>query len=490
MRKCGTLLHISSLPGNYGIGNFGNDAYAFVDFLKNSGQSLWQILPLGITSFGDSPYQSQSSFAGNPYFIDPEQLYKDGLVTRDMLESQKNNADFVDYGKLYRERYPFLRKAFSSFDTHSEKYEKFLKENESWLDNFALFMAIKSLHKNRALTDFEYKYKSRDESALKDIEKRYSDEINFWKIGQYYFFKQWFALKKYANKSGVEIIGDIPIYVAADSADVWENPGLFLLDDEYNPTLVAGCPPDSMSKQGQKWGNPIYNWEKMKEDDYLWWKKRFEMNASLYDYLRIDHFRGFSAYYEINAADETAERGQWKRGVGFDFFKKVKDSIGNTKIIAEDLGFIDDDVKVLLEKCGYPGMKILEFGFDEKKESVHLPHNYKRNTFAYTGTHDNDTFMSYYLSSEGDTQTFIRSYLDSSLFNDICFKAVRALFSSVADNVIIPMQDYLSLPAMARMNTPSSIGNNWRWRVHGADFNESLEQKILSIARLYDRTER
>ncbi|MBQ7821361.1 MAG: 4-alpha-glucanotransferase [Clostridia bacterium] len=488
MRNCGTLLHISSLPGEYGIGNFGTDAYSFVDFLKKSGQNLWQILPLGITGYGDSPYQSFSSFAGNPYFIDPEGLYKDGLITKDTLDNEKIRAERVDYGRLYRERYGLLKHAMSNFNTDDANYVEFCVKNAWWLDSFALFMTLKEVAGSKGMSEWEKEYRLKDKAALSNIESRYAQEISFWKITQYYFFKQWNDLRAYANANGVRVIGDIPIYVAADSADVWESPELFLVDAELEPKLMAGCPPDAFNDDGQLWGNPIYDWEAMRMDGYAWWKKRLAMTAKLYDLVRIDHFRGFCAYYTVEAGERTAKRGKWKEGPGNEFFEAVRNSLGNTGIIAEDLGFIDEPVRRLLQSCGFPGMKILEFGFDGNPDNEYLPHNYTKNCFAYTGTHDNDTFMSFYLKSDAKTKRYIRDYFNIDSSGDICYGAVRTLFASCADNVVIPLQDYIGVADAGRMNTPSSLGGNWVWRANISDFNDKLAERIYELAALYGRT--
>ncbi len=488
MRKCGTLLHISSLPGEFGIGTFGTGAYSFVDFLKKSGQNLWQILPLGVTGFGDSPYQSFSSFAGNPYFIDPTAFYKDGLITKDVLNFEKTDEASVDYGRLYVDRYKFLRQALSKFDINNPEYEEFCVKNALWLDSFAMFMTLKELAYGRGVSDWEKDYRQKDRGALEWVERSYAGEIKFWKICQFYFFKQWSELREYANKNGISIIGDIPIYVAADSADVWENPELFMVDADLSPKLVAGCPPDAFNADGQKWGNPIYDWEVMRMDEYAWWKRRLAMTAKLYDYVRIDHFRGFSSYYTIEADAPDAKNGVWREGPGMEFFESVKNSLGTVKIIAEDLGFIDEPVRELLKKCGYPGMKILEFGFDGNTDSEYLPHNYNKNCFAYTGTHDNETFMSFYMNSDTKTKRFIRDYLGLDATDDVCFGAIRALYASCADNVVIPMQDYIGLAERGRMNTPSVLGNNWLWRARETDFNDNLAEKIAELAALYGRT--
>lgn len=487
MRKAGTLLHISSLPGDFVIGNFGESAYSFVDFLKKSGQSLWQILPLGITGFGDSPYQSFSSFAGNPYFIDPETLYMEGLVAKEELEREKSDSIRVDYGKLYKTRYAFLRRAMSRFASSDSDYVEFCVKNASWLDGFAVFMTLKGLYGNTGLENFDREIKQKNKTVLKKIWDENREEIDFWKKTQYHFFKEWNALREYASLSGVKIIGDIPIYVAADSADVWEHPELFMVDAEMRVKLAAGCPPDAFNENGQFWGNPIYDWEAMRLDDFAWWKKRFAMMAKMYDYVRIDHFRGFAAYYSIPAKEKNAKSGTWEKGPGPEFFDSVKNSLGETEIIAEDLGFIDDDVRELLVACGFPGMKILEFAFDGNADNEYLPHNYSRNSVAYTGTHDNDTFMSFYIKSDERTRRIIREYLGADSVGDISFAAVRALFSSVADSVVVPLQDYIGIADEGRMNTPSLVGGNWCWRALRSDYNESLADLISNLASLYGR---
>lgn len=489
MRNCGTLLHISSLPSAYGIGDLGYGAYSFVDHLKKSGQGLWQILPLGMTGYGDSPYQSFSSFAGNPYFVDIEALYREGLIERDELERARIDSKRVDYGKLYRERYRLLRRAAGRFDRERADYIEFCVKNAWWLDSFALFMTLKELGGSGGLAEWKREHRHKDTAALERVLREHDEDISYRKIIQYYFFKQWGELREYANRQSVRIIGDIPIYACADSADVWENPELFMVDAELEPKLMAGCPPDAFNSDGQLWGNPVYDWEAMRMDGYAWWKRRFAMMARMYDILRIDHFRGFSAYYSIEAGSSNAKNGSWKRGPGLEFFESVKSSLSGVEIIAEDLGFIDDDVRRLLCDCGFPGMKILEFGFDGNSQNEYLPHNYTKNCFAYTGTHDNDTFMSFYLKSDARVKRQIRDYLNVGEDGDICAAAVRALFASCADNVVIPMQDHLSLTDDGRMNTPSSVGGNWCWRVELGELDDKLAERIYELAVLYDRCE-
>ena len=488
MRKCGTLLHISSLPSEYGIGDFGPCAYDFVDFLKISGQSLWQILPLGITGYGDSPYQSFSSFALNPYFISPEILCEEGYITKSELISERVPVEAVNYGLLYLNRYRLLRRAVERFDLNDPEYEEFYIKNAWWLDSFSWFMTVKSYSDFVGLTEWRKELKRFGANEVSEIVQSKKDEVYFWRVTQFWLFKQWNRLKDYANKNSIGIIGDIPIYVASDSADVWENPGLFMVDNDLSPKLLAGCPPDAFNKNGQLWGNPIYDWEAMRLDGYSWWKKRFAMNSKMYDFIRIDHFRGFSGYYAIDAADADAKCGRWYDGPGIDFFKEVESSIGTAGIIAEDLGFIDGKVRRLLADTGFPGMKILEFGFDSNTDSEYLPHNYEKNTFAYLGTHDNMTFMSYYLKSDIKMKVFIKNYLNCTNSADICFSAIRALYSSYADNVIISMQDYVGLGDEARINVPSTIGNNWRWRATKSQFNDEIAHRIKELASLYGRT--
>ena len=348
-------------------------------------------------------------------------------------------------------------------------------------------MTLKELAGSKGISEWEKEYRLKDKVLLEQVERAHSNRIDFWKINQYYFFKGWKALREYANLNGVRVIGDIPIYVAADSADVWENPELFMVDAELEPKLMAGCPPDAFNSDGQLWGNPIYDWEAMRLDGYSWWKKRLAMTAKLYDLVRIDHFRGFCAYYTIEAGEKTAKQGRWIEGPGIEFFDAVRSSMGSSGIIAEDLGFIDEPVRKLLSECGFPGMKILEFGFDGNPQNEYLPHNYVKNTFAYTGTHDNETFMSFYLKSDAKTKRYIRDYFNIDSNKDVCYGAIRTLYSSCADNVVIPLQDYIGIADDGRMNTPSVVGGNWEWRAARSDFNDKLAERIYELAALYGR---
>ncbi|MBD5543999.1 MAG: 4-alpha-glucanotransferase [Lachnospiraceae bacterium] len=489
MRKSGVLLPISSIPSKYGIGTFGAKAYEFVDLLEKGGQSYWQILPLGPTGYGDSPYQSFSTFAGNPYYIDLEELIQEGLLTKKECDKYDfgDNAAYVDYEKIYNARFEVLRKAFSRFDLSNTLYNNFVKENSYWLEDYALFMAVKNSFGGAGYNEWDEDIKTRQKYALKAYGEKYKDEVDFYKFQQYYFMKQWTALKEYANEKGIEIIGDIPIYVAFDSSDTWANPQLFQFDETLTPIAVAGCPPDAFSKTGQLWGNPLYKWAYHKETGYEWWVKRMAYCYQLYDVVRIDHFRGFDEYYAIPYGDETAEFGQWEKGPGYDLFKVIKEKLGQKDVIAEDLGFLTETVIKLVKKTGYPGMKIMQFAFDSKEESDYLPHNYDKNCVVYTGTHDNDTIMGWWSTFAKSDKAFAKKYLNIRSNKDIYKAFVRACMASVADTAIIPMQDYLGLGSEARINIPSTLGNNWKWRLLDGQFTEELAEEIYDITKLYYR---
>ncbi len=491
MRKSGILLPVSSIPSKYGIGTFSKEAYQFVDFLEKAGQTLWQILPLGPTGYGDSPYQSFSTFAGNPYFIDLEALVKEGFLKRsDCLKYDFGDSEnSVDYEKIYNSRFDVLRKAFkNSSIQENEDFQKFDKENAYWLDDYALFMAIKNANGGKSFLEWDDDLKLRKKKALENEKQKNKEEILFYKFQQYEFAKQWKALKKYANEKGIEIIGDIPIYVALDSADVWANPELFQLDKNLNPIGVAGCPPDAFSETGQLWGNPLYKWDYHKKTGYKWWLKRMAYCYELYDIVRIDHFRGFDEYYYIPYEDETAEFGHWEAGPGYDLFGTIKEKLGEKKIIAEDLGFLTDSVIELVRKCGYPGMKILQFAFNHKEESNYLPHRYDHNSIVYTGTHDNDTVLGWYKTLCKKDKIFAKEYLNISSEEEIEWEFIRAALASVSDIAIIPMQDYLGLGSEARINIPSTLGINWKWRMGQKDCNKKLATRIKKICKLYGRT--
>ena len=489
MRSSGILMPIFSLPTKGGIGTFGNEAYRFIDFLEKSGQSWWQTLPLNPTNFGDSPYQSFSAYAGNPYFIDPELLIIDELLTRKELESfDFGDGVTVDYEKLYRCRLDMLRLAFLRF-TPSEEYTDFCNENSYWLNDFALFMVLKKANNEASWSEWKKSLKFRDKEYLAQVENANRKELEFYKFIQFVFFKQWYKLKNYANKKGIGIIGDLPIYIAYDSADVWTEPNEFRLDSDLLPTSVAGCPPDKFSPQGQLWGNPLYEWERMKQNDFLWWKKRIAHSLKMYDVIRLDHFRGFEAYWSVSAKEDTAVNGQWRNGPGIDLFNSLKSHFGDKlQIIAEDLGFVTPEVKKLLKDTGFFGMKVIQFAFDSDSSNPYLPHNYEKNCVVYTGTHDNNTNIGWE-ENAGETELrFAKRYLNLSENEDVNYGMIRAALMSVADISIINMQDLLRLGSEARINTPSTIGNNWKWRMNGTSVNDALAEKLLYYTELYFRT--
>lgn len=489
MRTCGILMPIFSLSGKYGIGTFGKSAYSFVDFLKKGGQTYWQILPLSPTNYGDSPYQSFSSYAGNPYFIDIETLIEEGLLT----EEQANSFDFggdperIDYGKLYLGRPKLLKLAFQNF-VPDKSYYDFLNQNAFWLDDYALFYAIKAKNPALSVGQWNKSLKTRDPERLAEARRELAEEIEFCKFCQFKFYEQWFALKGYANKNGIKIIGDIPIYVALDSCDLWTEPEQFLIDAELAPSFVAGCPPDAFSEDGQLWGNPLYNWEQMKADGYKWWKRRLGFALGIYDIVRIDHFRAFEAYYAIPAEDETAKNGSWQKGPGIELFEEIKKEFsGDLPIIAEDLGFLTPEVRALLRDTGFPGMKVLQFAFDAREESDYLPHNYTSNCVVYTGTHDNDTINGWTKTAASEDVKTARRYLhvdDNEGFN---WAMMRAAMMSVADICILMMADLLGLGSEGRINTPSTLGDNWQWRIADGCVNDWLAGILRENTELYCR---
>ncbi|MBQ8591141.1 MAG: 4-alpha-glucanotransferase [Lachnospiraceae bacterium] len=490
MRRSGILLPISSIPSKYGIGTFSKEAYEFVDFLEKAGQKLWQILPLGPTGYGDSPYQSFSTFAGNPYYIDLEALIEKGYLTEEECKACDfgDNEAYVDYEKVYNERFALLRKAYDRSNIGKEQaFVEFKEENAYWLDDYALYMAVKNSFDSKGWNEWDQDIKLRKESALKSYKEKYADDVEFYQFQQYLFATQWFALKAYANEKGIEIIGDIPIYVAFDSADTWTNPELFQLDDECTPIAVAGCPPDAFSATGQLWGNPLYKWEYHKETEYAWWMKRIAYCYKLYDIVRIDHFRGFDEYYSIPYGDATAEFGHWEQGPGYDLFKVMKEKLGKKAVIAEDLGFLTPSVEKLIQKTGYPGMKILQFAFDSREESDYLPHNYVKNSVVYTGTHDNDTTVGWYSTLNRRDKAFAKRYLKIRGNKDVEWEFIRGALASVSETAIIPMQDYLGLGTEARINVPSTLGTNWKWRLVTGQCTEELAVRIKDLAKLYAR---
>lgn len=490
MRTSGVLMPISSLPSPYGIGTMGKAARKFVDFLVKGGQRYWQILPICPTSYGDSPYQSFSSFAGNPYFIDLDYLCRDKLLTRAECRSFDwgGSESYVDYGTMYVSRYALLKKAYARFTKRiPEDFEPFCEERSDWLDDYALFMAIKDAKGGVSWYEWDVPLKLRKEEALAAAREEYADDIAFYKMLQYLFFRQWKELKAYTNEKGIAIIGDVPIYVAADSADVWANPKQFYLDEDLNPIEVAGCPPDAFSADGQLWGNPLFRWSTMKEDDYAWWTKRIRAMAELYDIVRIDHFRGFDSYYAIPAGDENAKNGQWKTGPGMDLFNKLEEKLGKLPIIVEDLGFLTPSVRQLLKDSGFPGMKVIQFAFDSREGSDYLPHTYPNDCVVYTGTHDNDTVLGWMKTAPKASVKFAKEYLNLTEEEGYNWGMMRAAWSSVADMAIVPMQDLIGLGSEARINTPSTLGNNWKWRATQEQITNALAKKLYRCMQMYGR---
>ena len=488
MRASGILLPIFSLPSPYGIGTFGKEAYDFVDFLQKSGQRYWQLLPLNPTNVGDSPYQSFSSFAGNPYFIDIDRLVEEGLLVAGEAEAFDFGDDphRIDYGKLYENRPRLLKKAFARF-TPDEDYRAFCIQNGWWLDDYALFMAIKEATGEVAWNEWEPALRLRRKAAMKAAVKQYAAAMDYHRFVQYEFSKQWTALKTYANEKGILLIGDIPIYVAYDSADVWADPKQFLLDKSGRPELVAGVPPDAFCEDGQLWGNPLYDWVAMEEEHFAWWKRRLRYALTLFDVVRIDHFRGFESFFAIPYGDTDARGGHWIKGPDMALFDELKATFGELPIIAEDLGFLTPAVKKMLTASGFPGMKVLQFAFDTREESDYLPHNYDRNCVVYTGTHDNDTVLGWTTSADPADVAHARRYLhvdDNEGFN---WAMMRAALGSVADTAILMMQDLIGLGSEARINTPSTLGGNWQWRISAGCANDWLANIIRENTALYGR---
>lgn len=490
-RSSGILMHVSSLPSPYGIGTFGKAAYDFIDFLKKAGQRYWQILPLGPTGYGDSPYQSFSSFAGNAYFIDFDILREEGLLYKAEYEGGDfgSRADCVDYGKIFKNKMPILHLAFERGKVrYKDEINHFREENKIWIEDYALYMAVKSHFGLRSWQEWEdEEIKLRKPFALQHYRKKLKEKIEFWIFIQYLFFKQWHKVKKYANQKGIYIIGDIPIYVAEDSADTWANSELFLLDKNKTPIKVAGCPPDAFSKTGQLWGNPIYNWEELDKKHFTWWIQRIKGNYQLYDMIRIDHFRGFDSYWEISYGDPTAEKGRWVKGPGMKLFNALRAELGNLPIIAEDLGYLTESVIQLREETGYPGMKVLQFAFDAREESDYLPHHYDKNCIVYTGTHDNDTVNGWLKTANPTDVQYAIRYLKLNKEEGYHWGFIRGAWSSVGKIAIAQMQDFLGLGSEARMNIPSTIGGNWKWRATKEQLSPALAEKILELTKLYGR---
>ncbi|WP_040214640.1 4-alpha-glucanotransferase [Clostridium polynesiense] len=486
-RSAGILLPVSSLPSPYGVGSLGKAAYSFIDFLKKAGQKYWQVLPIGPTGFGDSPYQSFSAFAGNPYFIDLDFLAEEGLLKPDEIIDSKDNDEFVNYGRLYKERFLVLRKASLRFNKDTDEFKAFNEENSSWLEDYALYMALKNHFGQKDMQYWDRVARMRDPQTIEMYKSLLKNEIDFWKFCQYEFYKQWMALKEYANKKGIEIIGDIPIYVSGDSADVFANPQLFLLDKERRPTWVAGVPPDYFSETGQLWGNPIYDWKAMEEDDFRWWKMRIRSCAKLYDVIRIDHFIGIARYYAIKAGSENAVKGRWRIGPDIKLINAINEAKGKVKIIAEDLGVLHPRVEKLLKRSGYPGMKVLLFAAENTAENNHILYKHGKNSIVYVGTHDNDTARGFCDRESEENLRFLIDYFSVSNKEELPKALIKGAYASAADTVIIQMQDWLLKDNSARMNVPSTIGCNWRWRVQAKDLTDKLAFDIRKTSEIYGR---
>ena len=492
MRASGILMPVFSLPSRYGIGSFSKSAYQFVDMLKKAGQKYWQILPLCPTSYGDSPYQSFSTYAGNPYFIDLDQLIEEKLLTRKECQACDFGDDpqDIDYGKLYENRFKLLRKAYERANVgEDQEFEAYRRENAWWLDDYALFMAVKDRFDGVAWNEWAEDIRLRWSNAMDYYRRELYYEIEFYSYLQFVFMKQWKKLKNYANINGIEIIGDIPIYVAFDSADAWANPELFQFDAESLPTAVAGCPPDGFSADGQLWGNPLYRWDYHRETGFDWWIRRIAYCSELYDVVRIDHFRGFDEYYSIPYGDTTARNGHWEKGPGIALFEAAKNRLGELNIIAEDLGYITDSVKKLVADSGFPGMKVLEFAFDSREKSDYLPYTYEKNSVVYTGTHDNETIAGWYAGLDKSDLKMCTDYMNIDRIpgKEYHWDFIRLAMLSVSDLCVIPIQDYLGLDNRARINHPSTLGTNWRWRLAKGQLSASLLKEIREMTRISGR---
>ena len=489
MRESGILMHITSLPGSYGVGTMGAEAYNFVDFLKKAGQKQWQILPLTPTGYGDSPYQSCSTYAGNPYLIDLDTLVKEGLLEEAELQGIQWNdtEDKVNFGTLYNNRETVLRLAFRRF-ADEEALSTFCWENSNWLADFALFMALKRKFNGTPWYNWETQLKFRDPDALWNVRHELAEDIRFYSFVQYLFNRQWTALRAYAHAAGIQIIGDVPIYVPYDSVEVWTDPEAFQLDEKLDPVAVAGCPPDAFTADGQLWGNPLYRWDVMAEDGFSWWLRRLKAAGELYDVVRMDHFRGLEAYWAVPFGDATARGGKWVKGPGMDFINAVKNGLPGLKMIAEDLGFLTQEVLDLRDASGFPGMKVLGFAFDSREPSDYLPHTYPANSVCYTGTHDNMTTRQWFETAGKDAVAYASEYMCLNEKEGLVWGTIRTAMASVSDLCIIPMQDYLDLGADARMNFPGTqTSANWTWRAAEGFAPKALAEKIHALAKLYGR---
>ena len=489
MRSSGILMHITSLPGPYGVGTMGKQAFAFVDFLKEAGQKFWQILPLTPTGFGDSPYQSCSTYAGNHYLIDLDALAEEGLLKKEEITGIRWNRkeEKADFGLLYNNRLKVLRLAYGRFQG-GEAFEKFCKAAEDWLPDFALFMALKERNGGKPWYEWDEALKSREEAAMARARTELAEEIRFYCFVQYLFDKQWTALHRYAAENGVQIIGDVPIYVPLDSVEVWSHPQLFELDEKLDPIAVAGCPPDAFTEDGQLWGNPLYRWGVHEKQGFQWWLNRLAAAGRMYDVVRLDHFRGFEAYWAVPYGHKTARYGKWVKGPGMSFVKALKEGLPDLPLIAEDLGFLTQEVLDLRDTGGWPGMKVLQFAFDTKEPSNYLPHTYIQNTVCYTGTHDNMTMRQWFETSPREVVDYAAAYMTLSKKEGYVWGAIRTALASVSDICIIQMQDYLNLGGKARMNFPGTLSDsNWTWRAKDGILNKDLAMRIRELTALYAR---
>jgi len=501
-RSSGVLLHPTSLPGPFGIGDLGPEAFRFAKFLVDGGQSLWQVLPLGPTGYGDSPYACYSAFAGNTLLVSPEQLVTDGLLTKSDLPTISTSADRINFGEAHAIKEALLKKAYERYkqttDTNLRSaFETFAQIQAHWLEDYALFRALKDAHGGIAWNEWEPSLVRRDEAALDIARDKLQDEIEAHMFYQFLFFQQWTALKAYCNGHDIKIIGDLPIFVAPDSTDVWTSPEQFQLDKNGTPTVVAGVPPDYFSKTGQLWGNPLYNWPRMLKDGFQWWIERVRATFAVVDIARVDHFRGFAACWEIPGGDKTAERGRWVEAPGLQLFTAIRKTLGELPIIAEDLGVITPDVVALRDEFAFPGMRILQFGFGSDTKNLDLPHNYIQNVVAYTGTHDNDTTLGWFhsVAGEGSTRTaaqikreqkFCLNYLNSDE-KEINWDFIRGVWASVANTAVVPLQDILGLGTEARMNLPNSTSGNWSWRCKQGALTDDIAERLRDLTQLYGR---
>ncbi|HPE69733.1 MAG TPA: 4-alpha-glucanotransferase [Thermotogota bacterium] len=491
-RSAGILLHPTSLPGPYGIGDLGPGAYAWVDFLKSANQKWWQFLPLGPTGYADSPYQCFSAFAGNPYLVSPELLHEEGLLSSEEAAPPTFPEDHVDYGPVIFYKVQLLTRAFERFESGNarqlrEPFARFCEEHKDWLEDYALFMALKDAHNLASWLTWEEELVMRQPQALEKARNQYAQDIRRHRFFQFLFFHQWENLRSYAHENGVSLIGDMPIFISSDSADIWAFPQGFLVDEHRHPTFVAGVPPDYFSKTGQLWGNPLYDWEQHKKNGYSWWKKRLSATLKMVDLVRIDHFRGFEAHWEIPAGNPTAEHGRWVKGPGTDLFDNLLAGMDSLPIIAEDLGVITPEVDALRLRYNFPGMRVLQFAFGGGVESRFLPHNYEeQNTIVYTGTHDNDTSRGFYDKASEYEKDFMRRYMAVS-GQDIAWDLIRLAHASVANLAVAPLQDVLSLGTEARMNLPGVVGGNWGWRFHSWQLDDFVTARLADLTQLYGR---